>query len=217
MHARRTSCGEGERTGAARIEAFYYLTATGELEKAAQTYELWQQTYPRDYLPCGNLVFIYASLGNWEKALEEAREAIRLEPNDGINYTNLGLSTRTSTGWTRRRQRTSRRRSASWGVRTCSQSLPVGFSQGRHGADGAVGLGRHGQAGHGRYAAGIASRYGRLVWEVEECARTDPSGDGFSPAQRRERDGRSVSGGGGAARGGIGQPERRPVPTPMRP
>ena len=33
------------------IEGDYYLTATGELEKAAQTYELWQQTYPRDAVP----------------------------------------------------------------------------------------------------------------------------------------------------------------------
>ena len=33
------------------IEAIYYLTATGELEKAAQAYELWQQTYPRDDVP----------------------------------------------------------------------------------------------------------------------------------------------------------------------
>ena len=41
-------------------------------------------------MPYANLGFIYASLGNWEKALEEAREAMRLEPNNGINYTNLG-------------------------------------------------------------------------------------------------------------------------------
>jgi len=33
------------------IEGNYYLSATGEMEKAAQTFELWQQTYPRDYLP----------------------------------------------------------------------------------------------------------------------------------------------------------------------
>ena len=72
------------------IEANYYLTATGELEKAAQTYELWQQTYPRDELPHINLGFISASLGNWEKALEEAREAMRLEPNNTTNYLNLG-------------------------------------------------------------------------------------------------------------------------------
>ncbi len=72
------------------IEANYYLTATGELEKAAQTYELWQQTYPRDELPHINLGFISASLGNWEKALEEAREAMHLEPHNTTNYLNLG-------------------------------------------------------------------------------------------------------------------------------
>jgi tetratricopeptide (TPR) repeat protein len=33
------------------IESLYYLSATGELEKAAQTVDLWQQTYPRDHFP----------------------------------------------------------------------------------------------------------------------------------------------------------------------
>ena len=72
------------------IEANYYLQATGELEKAAQRYELWQQTYPRDFLPYGNLGFISATLGNLEKVLEETREAMRLEPTNENNYANLG-------------------------------------------------------------------------------------------------------------------------------
>ena len=72
------------------IEGTYYMETLGELEKAAQVYELWQQTYPRDYLPYLNLGDIYASLGNWEQALEEARAALRLEPNDENNYLNLG-------------------------------------------------------------------------------------------------------------------------------
>ena len=63
------------------IEGNYYLDATGELEKAAQTCELWQQTYPRDDVPYRWLGIISADLGNWEKALEEDREALRLEPN----------------------------------------------------------------------------------------------------------------------------------------
>ena len=46
------------------IEANYYILATGELEKAAQTYELWQQTYTRDFLPYANLAFIYSAIGN---------------------------------------------------------------------------------------------------------------------------------------------------------
>ena len=84
--------GEGERTGAVLHRGDYYFIATGELEKAAQTYELWQQTYPRDDLPYRTLGFISAALGNWEKALEEFREALRLEPNDAVNYVNLGFA-----------------------------------------------------------------------------------------------------------------------------
>jgi DNA-binding winged helix-turn-helix (wHTH) protein/tetratricopeptide (TPR) repeat protein len=72
------------------IEANYYVVATGELERAAQTYELLQQSYPRDYLVYGNLGFISAVLGNWERALEENREALLLEPNNEAAYLNLG-------------------------------------------------------------------------------------------------------------------------------
>ena len=74
------------------IEGLYYLFATGELEKAAQTYELWQQTYPRDDTPYGDLGAVSGELGNWEKALEECREALRLEPNNAANYLNLGFA-----------------------------------------------------------------------------------------------------------------------------
>jgi tetratricopeptide (TPR) repeat protein len=83
----REKVSERERFG---IEGVYYLQATGELEKAAQAYELWQQTYPRDDVPYRDQAFISASLGNWEKTLEETREALRLEQNDVLNYANLG-------------------------------------------------------------------------------------------------------------------------------
>jgi tetratricopeptide (TPR) repeat protein len=74
-----------------RIESGYYQIATGDLEKAARTYELWQQAYPRDGMPYRVLGYISTFLGNWEKALEEFREALRLEPNNSGNYVNLGL------------------------------------------------------------------------------------------------------------------------------
>jgi len=38
-----------------RISAYYYAFVTGELEKEAQTYQLWIQSYPRDSIPRGNL------------------------------------------------------------------------------------------------------------------------------------------------------------------
>ena len=71
------------------IEANYYV---GELEKSAQVYERWQQTYPRDASPCARLGVVLMNLGNHEKALEERRDALRLEPNRGDNYLNLGLT-----------------------------------------------------------------------------------------------------------------------------
>ena len=42
------AAGEDERTGAVAHRGRLLHVATGELEKAAQVYELWQQTYPRD-------------------------------------------------------------------------------------------------------------------------------------------------------------------------
>jgi serine/threonine protein kinase/tetratricopeptide (TPR) repeat protein len=74
------------------IEGNYYLNATGELEKAAQTNELWQQTYPRDFGPYGDQGAISFTLGNWEKGLEEFREAMRLEPNAGALYEDVGYA-----------------------------------------------------------------------------------------------------------------------------
>jgi DNA-binding winged helix-turn-helix (wHTH) protein/tetratricopeptide (TPR) repeat protein len=85
----RGKVSERERFG---IEANYYSYVTVDPEKAAQVYELWQQSYPRDALPYQNLVFIYGNRGNLEKALEEARAAIRLEPNDVNNYMGLALA-----------------------------------------------------------------------------------------------------------------------------
>jgi DNA-binding winged helix-turn-helix (wHTH) protein/tetratricopeptide (TPR) repeat protein len=71
------------------IESHYYWSGTGELEKAGSVLEQWQQTYPGYYSPYATSGVIYNSLGNSEKALEEAREAMRLEPNSARSYNNL--------------------------------------------------------------------------------------------------------------------------------
>jgi tetratricopeptide (TPR) repeat protein len=72
------------------ISSVYYQIATGELEKANQTYEVWIQVYPRDDVAYGNLGNDYMVLGQYEKAATETREGLRLEPMDVSEYENLG-------------------------------------------------------------------------------------------------------------------------------
>jgi DNA-binding winged helix-turn-helix (wHTH) protein/Flp pilus assembly protein TadD len=84
----RAKVGERERF---YIESHYYEYGTGELEKAVLVFEQWQQTYPGYYSPYTTLGYMYRMmLGNPEKALEEAREAMRLAPNSALSHYNLG-------------------------------------------------------------------------------------------------------------------------------
>jgi eukaryotic-like serine/threonine-protein kinase len=74
------------------ISALYYALVTGELEKEAQTYQLWIQSYPHDANPHGNLGANFLIFGQYDKSLAESQEAQRLEPNIVFVYTNLGLA-----------------------------------------------------------------------------------------------------------------------------
>jgi serine/threonine protein kinase/tetratricopeptide (TPR) repeat protein len=71
------------------IEAYYYDIVLGDLTKAMQEYELWAQVYPRDDRPVGNLGLIYGYIGQHEKAVAQAREALRLQSESGLRYANL--------------------------------------------------------------------------------------------------------------------------------
>jgi serine/threonine protein kinase len=71
------------------IESHYYHFVTGNLEEARKVYELWAQTYPRDYVPPNNLGVIYRYLGEYEKSLSEAQERLQLDPASGAGHSNL--------------------------------------------------------------------------------------------------------------------------------
>jgi tetratricopeptide (TPR) repeat protein len=73
------------------IETNYYEVATREIEKVVQVCELWQQTYPRDPRPVRELGFMYAILGDHEKALRQAREALPMGSRSDIYYAGLAL------------------------------------------------------------------------------------------------------------------------------
>jgi serine/threonine protein kinase/tetratricopeptide (TPR) repeat protein len=72
-----------------RISADYFAS-TGELEKEAQTYELWIASYPHDSVPHVNLSSNYTNMGQYEKALGECQESLRLAPDNVLSYANLG-------------------------------------------------------------------------------------------------------------------------------
>jgi DNA-binding winged helix-turn-helix (wHTH) protein len=74
------------------LESHYFEIVTGEMEKAAQVYELWEQIYPRDPAPHDNLENVYASLGEHKKALQEALETLRLKPNGVSSYEDVSRS-----------------------------------------------------------------------------------------------------------------------------
>ena len=71
-----------------RISSMYYQNVTGETEQANQVYEMWARSYPQDSVPHGNLGAIYATLGQYDKSLQETLEAQRLEKT-AVGYANL--------------------------------------------------------------------------------------------------------------------------------
>jgi eukaryotic-like serine/threonine-protein kinase len=71
------------------IAALYYRNVTGELDKAAQTYQQLIESYPRRAGSHGNLAVVFAEQGQYEKAVEVARQGLRLQPDSGAHYANL--------------------------------------------------------------------------------------------------------------------------------
>jgi serine/threonine protein kinase/Flp pilus assembly protein TadD len=71
------------------IAADYYHVVTGQLDKAAQTYQETIESYPRDPLAYSNLGIVYGAQGQYEKAAEVTRQALRLAPEQVAQYDNL--------------------------------------------------------------------------------------------------------------------------------
>ncbi|MGA2074319.1 MAG: hypothetical protein ABSH52_12530 [Terriglobia bacterium] len=72
-----------------KITADYYLDVTGELDKAARTYQEQITTYPLRSAAYNNLGLVYALQGQYEKAAESTRQNIRLTPVRAGSYGNL--------------------------------------------------------------------------------------------------------------------------------
>ncbi len=71
------------------IAANYYSYATGELDKAAQTYQEQIESYPREYRAHNSLGIVYGDQGQYEKATEITKQGMRLAPEQIVFYPNL--------------------------------------------------------------------------------------------------------------------------------
>ena len=63
------------------ITADYYSSVTGEVDKAAQAYQELIDSYPRAFKSYNNLAIELAAEGQYERAMEAARQAGRLAPD----------------------------------------------------------------------------------------------------------------------------------------
>ena len=72
-----------------RVESSYYDTMLWNLDKAIPVYKEWIETYPRDPAPHSSLGIIYDIEGQYDVALQEAQQALALNPDEGGYYTNL--------------------------------------------------------------------------------------------------------------------------------
>ena len=79
-----------ERTSEAEkyfISTHFDIAVTRNMENAEQSCELWIQAYPRSEMPHSFLSgIILPVLGQYEKAVEESREAVGLNPVNPISY-----------------------------------------------------------------------------------------------------------------------------------
>jgi eukaryotic-like serine/threonine-protein kinase len=73
------------------ITTAYYVSVTGELEKAAQQYELLIHGYPRDRSAHNNLGVVCSVLGQHERAAALLREELQVDQDAAGIYGNLAL------------------------------------------------------------------------------------------------------------------------------
>jgi tetratricopeptide (TPR) repeat protein/predicted Ser/Thr protein kinase len=73
------------------ISSHYYGLLRRQEDKDVEALEQWVQAYPRDNVPRDNLALAEAGIGQHEKALASASEAMRLDPKDPYAYQNLAV------------------------------------------------------------------------------------------------------------------------------
>lgn len=71
------------------LMAAYYAIATGDLNEAMRSAQVWTETFPQDSTPWNRLANIQESLGEFPQALVSAKKAAALAPDNGAVLTTL--------------------------------------------------------------------------------------------------------------------------------
>ena len=74
------------------IEARYHDSVDGDLDRSRAVYELWSQTYPRDYVAWNNLGVIQGEFGDFDRSLENYAQAKRLHPGFALTHGNIAFA-----------------------------------------------------------------------------------------------------------------------------
>ena len=74
------------------VSANYYIMVLGDLEQDLRSYQVWEQTYPRDWMPWQQSSIDLRTFGEYERALPQAQEALRLNPDHANCYLSVGYS-----------------------------------------------------------------------------------------------------------------------------
>lgn len=84
-----------ERVGAReQLEIFevYYGFVLVDVDQQMRNYQVWKQTYPRDWQPRQNSAINLQLFGEYDRALPEAQEALRLNPDHANCYITVSFS-----------------------------------------------------------------------------------------------------------------------------
>jgi tetratricopeptide (TPR) repeat protein len=72
----------------------YHDRVTGDQLKAREALEVWKQAYPRDYRPPNSLAVLLNRIGDYDRAIAEAEEAMRRNPSHPFPPSNLAYAFR---------------------------------------------------------------------------------------------------------------------------
>jgi serine/threonine protein kinase/tetratricopeptide (TPR) repeat protein len=85
-YALRESLSEIEKL---RATYFYYSFVTGNADKQIETLDLWRESYPSSNIPLINLSDNYQRIGQSEKALRAAQQALKIDFGAAASHANL--------------------------------------------------------------------------------------------------------------------------------